>query len=172
MTSSVSWVIRPDCSFLSSGLIGVAPALAAEAVVGRPADEGPDQGLGDAGVDPVHRHMVAVVGAPAEGEFAEVAGADDEAAFGVGDVHQDLRALTRLGVLISNVLGDAVVPDVTEMPLDGFRDGNLAGGDAQPGHQVDRVVFRAGGGPEPGHRDAEDPGAGESQLVESLHRHQ
>ena len=45
------------------------------------------QGFGDGAVDGVHTHVIAVIGAPAQRQFGQVAGADDQAAVLVGDVH-------------------------------------------------------------------------------------
>ena len=79
------------------------------------ADQVADEGLRHRAVHPVHGHMVPVIRRPAEGEFGEVARADDEPARLVGDIHQDLRALSRLRVLVSDVRRLFALPDIAEM---------------------------------------------------------
>ena len=69
-----------------------------------PLDEVLDQGLGDAHIDRIHRHVVAIVGTPAEGKLREVTSADDDAACLVAHVHEYLCALASLTVLVSHVM--------------------------------------------------------------------
>ena len=83
-----------------------------------------DLGLGQAQIYVVHAGMVAVIGAPAVDELAEVLGAHIQAVDLVGDVHEHLGALSGLGVF----KGDAVivmgVADVVKMLVDGLADIN------------------------------------------------
>ena len=65
-----------------------------------PSDQELHQRLGDADVGVVHAHVVGVVGAPAQRQLGQVAGADDEAG-----VHQQAGPHPRL-----HVLEDQVVP--------------------------------------------------------------
>ena len=55
-----------------------------------------DQRLGNAGIDSVHRHVVAVIGSPSQCQFRQVAGTDHHGVQLVGKVHQNLRPLTGL----------------------------------------------------------------------------
>ena len=91
-------------------------------VIGNPFDQVFDQCFRDAAVHAVHRHMVAVVGRPAERKLRQVAGADHEAAGLVGNVHQHLRALARLAVFIGHVVYGFVMADVGEVLPDGGGD--------------------------------------------------
>ena len=75
--------------------------------------------------------MVTVVGGPAERQLAEVARADDKAAGLVGQIHENLRALARLAVLVGHVLDRRVVLDVLEVLLHGRVDRDLAEAHAQ-----------------------------------------
>ena len=71
----------------------------------RPADQVLDQRLGHPGVDGVVAHLVAdAVGAPAERQLGEVAGADDEPAVLVGQAEQIVGAQARLHVLEGDVV--------------------------------------------------------------------
>ena len=54
--------------------------------MGHPADQMLDQGLGNAGVHIVVGHVVTdSIGAPAKGQFAEIAGSDHQGVSQVGD---------------------------------------------------------------------------------------
>ena len=92
----------------------------------------PHQSLGNGGVDGIHAHMVAVVGAPAQSQLAEVAGSDDNAAGLVGNIHQHLGPLPGLGVFKGDGVIRHIVSDILEVAAD-------AGGDihgAQRGAQL------------------------------------
>ena len=51
------------------------------------ADEMADESLGNAGVDSIHRHVVAVVCRPTESKFAKVASTDNHSVHLVGIIH-------------------------------------------------------------------------------------
>ena len=70
------------------------------------------EGLGHARVDGVHRHVVAVVGGPAKCQLGEVAGANHQAALLVGNIHEHLRALSRLAVLVRDIVDGLVMANV------------------------------------------------------------
>ena len=77
---------------------------------GDEADQVLDQRLGHRGVDVVVRHLIAdPVGAPAERQLGEVAGADHEPAVLVGEPEQIIGAQARLHVLEGDVV-DFLVP--------------------------------------------------------------
>ena len=116
--------------------------------------------------------MVAVVGGPAERQLGEVAGADDEAALLVGHVHEDLRALARLGVLVGDVVDGLVVPDVGEVLAHGGGDANLAQLSAHGTGELAGVVVGAVRSAEAGHGHRDDAVARKSQQVEGAHGHE
>ena len=124
------------------------------------------QSLGDGSVDTVHAHVVAVVGAPAKGQLAEVAGADDDAAGLVGNIHQDLGALTGLAVLKGDGVVLHVVADVLEMAADGGGDVYGAEGCTHLLGQDHGVILGAVGSSEAGHGDSDDLAGG---TVQHLH---
>ena len=78
------------------------------------------QCFGDGGVDAIHAHVVAVVGAPAQGQLGKVSGADDEASGGVGDIHQDLCPLPGLAVFKGDGVVRHIVANVLEVAADGI----------------------------------------------------
>ena len=47
--------------------------------------------------------MVSVVGAPTKGQFGQIAGADNKPSDLIGQIHQNLRTLTGLGIFKHNV---------------------------------------------------------------------
>ena len=126
-------------------LLGVVP--------GQICHQMPHQRLGDGGVDGIHAHVVAVVGAPAQRQFREIAGADDDTAGLVGDVHEHLGPLPGLSVFKGNGVVLHVVSDVLEMAADGIGDvyGPQCGAHAL--RQDDGVVLRPVGGTEARHGD-------------------
>ena len=64
-----------------------------------------DQRLRHAGIDVVVRHLVAdAVGAPAQRQFRQIAGADDDAVVLVGEPEQVVGAQARLHVLEGHVV--------------------------------------------------------------------
>lgn len=137
--------------------------------LGHPSQKHLDQGFGQRGVQTVHRHLVAIVGRPAQCQFAQVARAEDHAVLHVGDVHQDLCPLPGLGVFVGGRLFFGVESDIGEVLFAGFADGNFAGSDAQAAHQGDRVAVGAVAGAESGHCDADDAFAVEPEAIESPH---
>ena len=79
----------------------------------------PHESLWDAGVHGIHRHVVAVVGRPAECELREVARANDYASRLVGYIHKNLCSFSCLGVFVSHIVHRLVVTDVQEMAVTG-----------------------------------------------------
>ena len=125
-------------------------------VVGDEAHQMPHQRLGDAGVDGVVAHMIAVVGAPAQRQLTEVAGADDQAPGGVGDVHEHLGALPGLAVFKGDGVVVHIVADVLEVTADTARDVHRPQRAAQPLRQQHRVGLGAVRGAEARHGDGDD----------------
>lgn len=66
--------------------------------------------------------MVAVVGAPAVNELAEVLGADVKAVDLVGDIHEYLRALARLSVLKSDGVVVVRMSDIVKVLVNALTD--------------------------------------------------
>ncbi len=87
--------------------------------------------------------MVAVEGTPAQGDFGEIAGTDDDAADGVGDVHENLGAFAGLAVFVDHVEIFGVVADILEVAGDGLGDVDRAqfGADF---YEADAVALQLG----------------------------
>ena len=126
----------------------------------------PHQGLGDGAVHPVHGHMVAVIGGPAQGQLRQVAGADDNAPQPVGRVHQHLGALPRLRVLIGHVQVGFPLADVQKVLAHRFLNGNLPEADLQLFRNALGVGLGPAGGAEAGHGQGVDALPGQPQPVE------
>ena len=82
-------------------------------------------------VDAVHRHMIAVIGCPAESEFGQIARSDDKPARFVGDIHQHLSAFSRLRIFVSHVGDVFALTDIFEMASHRFRDINFSESDVR-----------------------------------------
>ena len=146
------------------------PLRVLRVVRGHPLDEAPHQGLRHAGVDAVHRDVVAGEGGPAEGDLGEVPGADHDPALLVREVHEDLGALAGLEVLVGGALAvPRVEADVPDVLLAGGPDVDLPQLGARRGGEAPRALQGAGGRAEPGHGHREDAGAREAQEVEGPH---
>ena len=130
------------------------------------------QRLGDRAVDAVHAHVVTVVGAPAQSQLGKVAGADDQAAGLVGDIHKHLSPFPGLAVLKGNGVVLHVVADILEVAADGSGDIHGFEGSAHTLRQDDRVVLRAVRGAEAGHGDGHDVRHGPVQHLHGKSRDQ
>ena len=128
-------------------------ALRARGLVSRhPAHQLPHQRLGHAAVHVVHRDQVRGEGPEAQGQLRQVRGADHQALFLVGHVHEDLRPLPGLEVLEGEALAvGGVEGDVPDVLLAGGPDVDLAQLDPHGLGQAARVGQRAAGGPEARH---------------------
>ena len=130
------------------------------------------QRFGHARVDTVHAHMVAVVGGPAEGQLAQVTGADDKAAVFVGVVHQLQRAHAGLAVLKGDIVGLRVLANVRKMAVDGVGDVDLGKADTQRLAQNFGVGAGAFSGAEAGHRQGYNFFRVAVQHLAGTHGHQ
>ena len=129
-------------------------------------DEVAHQRLRNTSIDAIHRHMIGVVGRPAERELTEVAGTDDDAVRLIRDVHEDLRPLTGLRVLVNHGVILRVVPDVLEMLQHRGLDVDLPQRRVQKTRQRYRVPVGAVRGAEGRHGHGDDILAREPQHIE------
>ena len=125
--------------------------------------------LGHARVDGVHAHVVAVIGSPAERQLRQVARADDKTASLVGQVHQNLRALAGLAVLVGHVLNCRVVLNVLEVLLHSRVDRNLAEAHTQVAGKRLGIRLGAMRRAKAGHGHGRDTGARQAQCIEGAH---
>ena len=127
------------------------------------------QRLGHTAVDAIHRHVVAVVGAPAKGQLRQVARAYDHRSHLVGHVHQNLCSLTGLSVLVGHIMLLHVVADILEMLRHGLGNADFTPSDAERLHQADSILMRPVGSAEARHGDADDTRARKAETVEGTH---
>ena len=130
----------------------------------------PDQRLWYRCIHAVHGHLVTVIRCPAKRQLGEVARANDHASHLVSNVHQNLRALTSLSVLVHNIVNVLIMTDVSEVLQHGIHNGNLAQVGAKRLHQLNRVSVRAVRGAKSRHRHSYNTRAIISQLVKGSHR--
>ncbi len=130
-----------------------------------------DQRLRHAGIDVVVRHLVAdAIGAPAQRQLRQVAGADHDAVVVVGQAEQIVGAQTGLHILERQVV-DRLAPrervaDIAQHAFGGGADVELPPGDAESLHQPDRVRLGVRGGGEAGHGVGKDIAARQPEQVE------
>ena len=127
--------------------------------------------LGHARVDGVHAHVVAVIGSPAERQLRQVARANDKTASLVGQIHQNLRTLARLAVLVGHVLHGRIVLNVLEVLLNSRMDRNLAEAHTQVASERLGIGLGAVRRAKAGHGHGRDTGARQAQGVERTHGH-
>ena len=136
------------------------------------ADQMADESLGDGAVYGVHGHVITVVGCPSECELREISGSDYDAAGLVGDVHEHLRPLSGLTVLIGNIVNVDVVADVAEVKRNRLVEADLAEGDAELANEGAGVLIGTVGGAEAGHGDGDDAFSWKIQHVKSFYGYQ
>ena len=127
------------------------------------------QRLRNGGIDRIHGHMVAVICRPAECKLREIAGSDDHAALFVGNVHQNLRPLSCLAVLIGHIMNGRILPDITEMHIHRFLDVDFRKIRSEAPDQGHRVVIGPVRRPEARHRDCLDPVVRHAEQIERAH---
>ena len=127
--------------------------------------------LGHARVDGVHAHVVAVIGSPAERQLRQVARANDKTASLVGQIHQNLRTLARLAVLVGHVLHSWIMLNVLEVLLHSRVDRNLAEAHTQVASERLGIRLGAMRRAEAGHGNRRDTSARQPQCIEGTHGH-
>ena len=84
-------------------------------MIGVPCDNVTHERLGNIAVHGVHGHVIGVIRAPAKCDFGKVTRSNDNAAFFICQVHQDLGAFASLYVFVSHIELCRIVTDVLEM---------------------------------------------------------
>jgi len=126
-----------------------------------PADQVLDKGLGHRGIDVVVRHMVAdAVGGPAQGELAQVAGAEHDGLIQIRQAEEMRRALPCLDVfegdVINRLAAGVGMPDVLEYLHARRPDIDLFPRYPEGLHQAMGVLVRLRAGGEAGHGIGKD----------------
>ena len=127
--------------------------------------------LGHARVDGVHAHVVAVIGSPAERQLRQIARADDKTAGLVGQIHQDLRTLASLAVLVGHILHSRVMLDILKVLLHGRVNRNLAEAHTQVAGKRLGIRLGAMRRAKAGHGHGSDARARQPQCIEGTHGH-
>src|SRR5207302_933302 len=100
------------------------------------------------------------VGHPAEGDFAQITGAEHEGLVQIGEAKEMRGAFAGLNVFKGDIVyllttSEGMV-DVLEHLNAGWADVDFARGDAQGGHKIARVLEGMAAGREAGHGIGED----------------
>ncbi len=133
-------------------------------IIGIPAQDMANQGLGYARVDPVHGHMVPVVGAPSQRKLGHVSGTDNQAVMLVGKVHQYLHAFPCLCILVGGIMVLRIMADIPEVLQAGLAYVNLPEFRSKPFDQRNSVAIRPVGRAEARHGDSHDILGGKAEL--------
>ena len=136
------------------------------------ADQMTDKSLGDGAVHGVHRHMISVIGRPPQGKLGEVAGSDHDSSGLVGDVHEYLCPLSRLTVLIGDVVHAYVVTDVAEVKGHRLVEADFPEGDTELADQGAGIPVGPVSSAEAGHGDGDDAFPWKVKHVECLNGYQ
>ena len=111
-------------------------------------DGSTDLSLGKIHIDVIHAGVVTVVSAPSVDELAEVLGTHIETVDFVGDIHQDLRTFTGLGILENDIIIIPGMTDVIKMDVDCIADIDDTDFRTHLLCHDDGIGFCAGGGAE------------------------
>ena len=122
--------------------------------------------LCQAEVDVIVAGMVAIEGAPAVHELAEILCADVKAVDLVGDIQQHLSTLTRLRVFKGDGIVVMRVADIVKVLVNRLADVDDANLRAELLRHYDSVGLRAGGGAEAGHGAGHDVRRGQAHALD------
>ena len=121
------------------------------------------------------RHVIAdPVGAPAERQLRQIAGADDQPAIVVGEPEQVVGAQPGLHILERHVVERLAlrrrVADIGEHLVGRRADVDLGAGDAERAHQPPGIGLRAAAGGKAGQRVGQDVGARQAERIHRARR--
>ena len=132
----------------------------------------PYQGFGDGSVDPIHRHMVPVISRPAKRQLRHITGSDYQTALLISNVHNHLRPLPCLTVLIGYAVVFRVMADVFEMLCHRILNRHLPKLCSQRQRHLAGIVISPVSGAETGHGHRKNLLSVKSQSVKCFRRHQ
>ena len=75
----------------------------------------PYQRFRHSGIDPIHGHMIPIIGRPPKGQFGHIPGSDYQRILLIGNIHQNLRPFSRLPVFIRNIMAVHILPNILKM---------------------------------------------------------
>ncbi|KAF5042462.1 hypothetical protein DSECCO2_512390 [anaerobic digester metagenome] len=130
-------------------------------------DEVANQGFGDRSIDPIHRHVVSVVGRPSQGKLGQVACSHHQSIQLVGQIHQHLGPFTCLAVFVGDVQHLRIVTDILEMLSDGFRNRDGPQFNTQGLGKLYGIAFGTFGGTKARHGYRNDAASAQTQHIES-----
>ena len=116
--------------------------------------------------------MITVIGRPSQSQFRHVSRSYDQAACAVGNIHQNLRTLSRLPVFIGNIMLLNILSDIPEMYRYGFPDIDFLKNSTQRAGQLAGIIVGSVRCAETRHRHGSDLLSVNSQHIKSTGRHQ
>ena len=125
-------------------------------------DQTSNKCFGDAGIDSIHAHVVAIVRTPTKSQLGQVASTDNESTLLIAYIHQYLGTLSGLRVLISSVMNRDVVTDILKVLGHALGNAYLSDGDAETLHELDGIGVSSVGSAETGHGHTDNSAAIES----------
>ena len=130
------------------------------------------QCFGDGAVHAVHRHMIAVIGGPAQRQFGQIAGAHHQTIGLIGDIHQHLCPFSGLSVFKGDAVIVKIVADIGKMGFYCITDVYGAEGNAQ--FLTKKLCIGAGavGSAETRHGNSHNISAGSFQQIHGFYCHQ
>src|SRR5574344_2317790 len=111
--------------------------------------------------------MVAIVRGPSERKFRQIASADHDAPVLVCHIHKDLRALSRLRVLVSGICQCRIMSDVFEVLGNSLSDRNFHRCYTESVHQILSIRTSPGRSTETWHGDTYDTLPVPAEFIES-----
>ncbi len=131
-----------------------------------------NQRLGNGSIDPVHRHMVAVIGGPPKSQFRHISRSDHKGAHLIGDIHKHLGSLPGLAVLIRHIMALRVMADIPEMKAHCLPDIHLPQSGPQGLCHLAGIRVGSVRRSKAGHGHCHDLLPGNAKQIKSLCRHQ
>ena len=119
----------------------------------------------------VHGHVVPVIGSPSQCQFRQIPGSDNHTIPLVGKIHQDLRPLSGLPVLIGDIMHGRILSDIREMHVHRVLDIYFHKLCPQTPNQLHRIVISPIRGAKARHRHRHNTASVSLQQVKSFDCH-
>ena len=116
----------------------------------------------------IHTHVVTIIGTPSQGKFAKVARTNDKSVHLITQIHQNLRTLTRLCVLISRIVYLWIMTNILKMLQNRGFNINLTNRDTKTLHECHSILIGSACCSEPWHGNAYNSLTIKSKLIKGL----
>ena len=116
----------------------------------------------------IHAHVVAIIGTPTQGKFAKVARTDDKSVHLITQIHQNLRTLTCLCILISRIMYLWIVIYILKMLQNRSLNVNLTNSNTKIFHQCNSILIGSARCSESWHSNTYDSFTVKPKLVKGF----